>query len=636
MFHLIPVERVCATTTNGIQRIIGDKSCLCYFVQFLEQKFALPLIKFWLDAESFKTSANLCIESDVDLRKGVSNGNISIAGGRHRRVKSLSGKSNSFEFDAISGGDDESQNSASDHVDSVECSAMTRDSGDGSSDVHSMTNLSDICEHDDEVDGNANPTRDLSEEHDADTVSIREMDGRKSAIGASSDDGDVNESQRPLNRKANIHASLALDAMRIFKKYLLNRESPNYVDVPATILSQISLALCYDRSVSDASPCFSSSTPSISSIFNDAQSYILRQLDTTYTNAFLESPFYCRYCVEVLSSDTLRIGDILHNETALFYFMEFIETDGRRRYLDFWLAAMNFKRQLSDASLKQNECDDNENFTQQAQSDALILYEKYISLQATCPLHLPDRVRFQIEEKICPTDDGNKTICCCFDLALSVIERFFELKYLHVFVKSPLFSKYLTEMWQKSDASKHNKNDTRNISLKPRKSISSQNTLLAMESHKSKSVNGQSTAINQRIRTSSTSDMSIDSRQLSDPDLLWQRPSLVGLNFGRVDALGRYERDYEMIPFGERNNIQGNGHTVVDTGIAALQQTGNKFKQAVRRLVNLPEEKIQEEIAWKMAEMIVNGVTSVTLQPANASSERDDLSEQATIVSSEI
>lgn len=41
-------------------RIVSDKEFLSFFVQFLETKSALAFIKFWLDADSFKTSAELC------------------------------------------------------------------------------------------------------------------------------------------------------------------------------------------------------------------------------------------------------------------------------------------------------------------------------------------------------------------------------------------------------------------------------------------------------------------------------------------------------------------------------------------------------------------------------------------------
>lgn len=598
----------------------------------------MPRIKFWLDAESFKSSAQISIEqSTASESKCVNSSRM------HRRTKSFGGKSNSFDCDSNGFSDNISFNSQSDHLDTVDCAAaiLTRHSGDGSSDANSMTNLSDICEQNTEIDTNDDKNQNISfndigngNGNDKNHNIVNEAEdmqkelcenGRKGAIGASSDDGDLHESQTTSQGlcSMDLQASLALDAMRIFKKYLINRKSSNYVEIPATILSQISLALCYDRNVGsiedDAAVDeltknnLSTPMPSIATIFDAAQNYVLDQIDKTYTNAFFESAFYCRYCVDVLSGDNLHITDILYNEAAIFYFMEFLEVDNHRQYLDFWLAAINFKQQINQTNNDNVNYDKQMSFScEQAQNDALILYEKYFSLQAQCPLKLPDCVRFNVEEKICSIDGNVIDIGSCFDYALAIIERFLERKYLRSFVKSPLFIKYLSELLQRLDAGK-----TPQIIEKPKsfltpiKSISSQNTLLAMDSTKKR----------QQIKSSATINMNIDSRQLRDPDMLWKRSELNGLNFGRVDALGRYERDYEIAPFADRNNLLLTNPTTkiagnsLDTGIAALQTTGNKIKQAVRKLVHLPEDKIQEEIAWQVAEMIVKDITNITLSP---------------------
>lgn len=630
----------------------------------------MPLIKFWLDAENFKSSAKICTDR----------GHHSIGKrmGGHRRTKSLGGNNSkctlgkSISLDCgISAIRDEcgqadllSLNSSINELDedvpngirSMACGM--RDSGDGSSEANSMTNLSDICEQDGEIDStklNAMTTECDDVEtttHDKQFTGVTEENGRKSAIGAASDEcngTETIESQKVnAKRSSNFQTSLIMDAMQIFEKYLLNRKSPSYVDVPAIIQSRISLALGVQKRdyVYDDDDRLANDNPStIDSIFDEAQSYVLDYLDSTFTNAFLESSFYCRYCVEILSGDNLRIADILHNEAALFYFMEFLESGNKRLYLDFWLAAMNFKRQLDEkfaVSTMHTVTDTNIDIdSQQAQNDALILYEKYFSLQATSPLHLSDRVRFQVEEKICSID-GGASIAHSFDLPLAIVERFLEQRFLSAFVKAPLFFKYLSELLQKIDTNKAQAMDRKAMELMTATAktvqphgkdfagaISSKNTLLAMESSKKRSAQA-----NQRIRSTSTSDMSIDARQLRDPDMLWRRSSLTGpgLNFGRVDAFGRYERDYEMLPFAERNNHVGGpttsafhaqSHTInsVDTGLAALQNTGNKIKQAVRKLVHLPEDKVQEEIAWQVAEMIVKDITNVTLHTnANTSS----------------
>lgn len=636
----------CSTTKN-ILRIVTDKNCLCYFVQYLEQKSALPLIKFWLDAESFKSSAIMCTERGPQQ--------ISRQPSGHRRTKSLGGNNpkstlkKSISLDCgISIVSCEYRDTPTLNLSKFDEELPVRDSGDGSSEANSMTNLSDIREQDGESDStNSNLMTVKGGDVDAFannkqfTVQLEET-GRESAIGAASDECNGMGSLESYKVKAKFQTSLIMDAIRIFKKYLLNRESAYYVDVPATIQSKISLALGTQH---DNDYLANINSSFIGSIFDDAQSHVLDYLDSTFTNAFLESSFYCRYCVETMSGDSLRITDILHNEAVLFYFMEFLDKENKRLYLDFWLAAMNFKRQLNEAysvSLIKTLGDSGVDAivdidSQQTQNDALILYERYFSLQATCPLHLSDHVRFQIEEKIC-TIDGGASILEAFDFPMAIVERFLERKFLPDFAKSPLFFKYLSELLQRIDTNKAQAMDrrvtepitSRVTSDEPLAKdfagvISSKNTLLAMESSKKRS-----STLSQRIRSTPTSNMSIDARQLRDPNMLWRRSSLActGLNFGRVDALGRYERDYEIVPFSERSNYTGSSATSashtsahainnVDTGLTVLQNTGNKIKQAVRKLVHLPEEKVQEEIAWQVAEMIVKDITSVTLH-ANA------------------
>lgn len=348
---------------------------------------------------------------------------------------------------------------------------------------------------------------------------------------------------------------------------------------------------------------------------------MLNQLENDYLDAFLESSFYHFYCIETLTAidSTIHITDILYNEAALFYFMEFVEQDNQRAYFDFWISAVHFQRQ---ATAMTGTSIDNYD-AQQAQSDALILYEKFFSLQATQPLHLSDAIRYGVEEKIC-SESGR--IDDCFDFALATVEHFFELRFLRPFVQSSLYQRFLAELRQKTEEhvpnvvaaaaapvsaaigvecirnveprSQHRKTSSdctsdKVLSAVMRRSISSQNTLLAMDgSKKRRGVTNATSTV------PTDSNMLIDARQLQDPDLLWKRNG-VGLTFGRIDELGRYERNYETVPMG-----------VTDVGGLAAS---SKFKQAVRKLVNLKEDSVQQEIAWQVAEMIVKEITSVTL-----------------------
>lgn len=602
---------------------MNDASCLCYFVQFLEQKSALPLIRFWLDVESFKSSADQS-HHPRNVQKRMSAKAIG-------RSVSLDGIALNRD-DYYSAYHDEESPDADKTESNLNELPSERDNGDGSSDANSMTNLSDIYERDDD-----DQLDSISMDDDGGQKIFE--NGRKSATGASSH-GDEMECDKSTASKMPA-TSLIVDAIRIFKKYLLDSELTSLVHIPTNILSQISLMLCVqnDDSVKTAvePPKLSISSESIPlstsqleeksvvTVFDEAQTFILDYLDQMYTGEFLESPFYYRFCIENTGTN-LKVTDILYNELALFYFMEFLEVETRRQYLDFWLAAMNFKRQLDtsipgDDEYKESLGDDINSIEcstiEQNRNDALILYGKFFSLQATCPLHLSDRVCLHVEKRICSIDNID-AIVHCFDLPLAIIERFLSERYLKPFERSSLFYKYLTELTQKMEAmstkstpnptfTTNDSNDAHNKKPQPAQkhyaqAISAKNTLLAMESVKKRS--------HPKIKSS---DMCIDSRQLHDPDLLWRRNSTNGLKFGHVTELGRYERDYDMTPCDKTNSIVSGASGNIDAN-QIIQNTGNKIKRAVRKLVHLPEECMQEELAWQMAEMIVKDVTSVTLQ----------------------
>jgi A-kinase anchor protein 10 len=55
-----------------------------------------------------------------------------------------------------------------------------------------------------------------------------------------------------------------------------------------------------------------------------------------------------------------------------------VEQEGQQTLLEFWLAATNYQLHFSSDPLE-------------AQSDAVVLYDKYFSLQATSPLGFGDK-----------------------------------------------------------------------------------------------------------------------------------------------------------------------------------------------------------------------------------------------------
>jgi A-kinase anchor protein 10 len=84
--------------------------------------------------------------------------------------------------------------------------------------------------------------------------------------------------------------------------------------------------------------------------------------------------------------------DILENEVLLFHFMEFLENSEGRNFsslLEFWISANNFRQQGSTIQ-DDNQQNDNLEFLR---NDAIAIYDKFISLQASSPLGFSSSIR---------------------------------------------------------------------------------------------------------------------------------------------------------------------------------------------------------------------------------------------------
>uniref|UniRef100_A0A182PMD1 RGS domain-containing protein n=1 Tax=Anopheles epiroticus TaxID=199890 RepID=A0A182PMD1_9DIPT len=626
--------------------ILAEQSCICYFVQFLESKNALSLIKFWLEVDSFKAAAS------GESVRGVAKGSGGSGHGHSRLHRSVS----SDGYDSLSyfsvDCDSLSTNSFSENAfedsqsvdDGRELDSRTSQS---CTPVPPPTSLEVLEEVDIKEDGTTNDEDGTTAVPDdgqsvgkesqnkhlevCDITIMRQSltDDEKTQI-CEAGKGTTIETTAEPTKTPNHHMTtqttsssanrpfnslINSDAVRIYRKYLVS-SSPHFIEMPATILSNISLALCSSGTCNEI-------------IFNEAQNYLLEMLEQNYLNPFLECSFYCKYTLEVLTSENLTLRDILGSEMALFYFMEHLEQQGKRHYLEFYVAAVNFKRSFENQA--------------QAQKDAVVLYEKYFSLQATSSLGLSDKIRFLLEEHICSSDLGS--VAECFELPVRIIEHFLEQRYFTGFIKSPLYCRFISELLGKVKTNTTNdavsgilpgargaeqrsgglansggrrghrktlSDITSDSSVGAGRRgntvafISSQNTLLAMSDtnyHRNRkhlvamtmaaaASNSPSNGVGMGGGTGSGDIMHIDSRHLYNPDLLWRRTSpTTGLTFGRIDALGRYERDFD----------------IVEPPSSDDRWNRNRIKKAVRKLVNLPEDKAQEELAWQVAEMILLG-----------------------------
>lgn len=685
----------------SLATIVSEPNCLSHFVQYLDSKNALPLIKFYLDTENFKKAAL------AQIRKERRN---------HLQTTTTLLAKNAIEGIAEEELQEPAQNQKTEqlhnakHFDDAILKKSQRGAADGKeddkqlpakkqlpiaadSDNKNVPELKTLCDlsmrkpltDDEKSKIYAETNKQLTKSCNTAAVSTESLSAcsLNSSTTMCTDNTEANTSMSNNTISVTISLVSVRDALTIYQKYL-SSNSGQFIDLPIELLAKISLVLCKtnedelnaalaDQTLAtneglededDASmTCTTEAAGCITTdCFCEAQQYILQKLEKDFLNDFLQSTYYAKYCIELIETSNLNIRDILYSEVTLFYLMEYLEQHQERDCLEFWSTAINYRKTFTGttaglvgadsttASPQSNIENCHIKRKEAAQSDAMIVYEKFFSLQSETKLWSSNKLRSHVESCICSDD----MIFHCFDLPLRVAAKYLERKYLKGFLKSALFSNYINELKtrieQEDDIGKDIKEIEPNLgfnaplrkcikaekaiknrhrktlsdcTLDRKLTISQHNTLLASMDHNSTQAQSQHKQATSSSSSSTNSTnlkqfhMNIDSLQLTNPNLLWQRNNSNNLKFGRINSLGRYERDF-MAPSdvaAQQSFLKTslNNLSSLTLGGGSSASAGHKFKNAMRKLINLPEDNLQEEIAWQVAEMIVKDVTSVTM-----------------------
>uniref|UniRef100_T1JML4 Dynein-1, subspecies f n=1 Tax=Strigamia maritima TaxID=126957 RepID=T1JML4_STRMM len=361
-----------------------------------------------------------------------------------------------------------------------------------------------------------------------------------------------------------LRKSISEDAVKIYAKYIA-KDATHPIGVCDKMRDDITARICREDGQVDLE-CFVA-----------AQQFVSDLLQTNYFPDYLLTHFHCKYQIDVLTSVKVYLEDILYNDSALSFFTEFLDQEGKRSLLEFFLAADNF-RQLLTSRIEKYDINE-------AQDDAMILYDKYFSLQATCSLGFSDSVRFEVEQNIC-REEG--PLSDCFEKPVKMVFYHLQKHCLKPFLSSQVYFTYLSDLLNsarsKVDLFPFKKRSTSETSSEASfKSTSTQNTLLATETQ----------GVNSNFKRTSKTDndhMRMD-YGIFQPDALWKRNMAGKLSFGRVNDLGQFIPEVEPEPDKKNESV---------------------LSKAMRKLVNRDEDKAKEEMAWQIAEMIVREVTEVT------------------------
>ncbi|XP_004599362.2 A-kinase anchor protein 10, mitochondrial [Ochotona princeps] len=527
-----------SSLSKTLEQVLRDTVVLPYFIQFMELRRMEHLVKFWLEAESFHSTTWSRI-----------------------RAHSLNTVKQSSLAEPVSPSKKQ-ENTASFSTESLD--KRLEDS-----------NLAQqLMTHSEEIDLNdrTNITQNhvlLSEERDSvhslhlemtragahqASIEAQEPSSRLVVVGRNNPSSPLKELSGKLMK------SIEQDAVNTFTKYI-SPDAAKPIPITEAMRNDIIAKICGEDGQVDPN-CFIL-----------AQSIVFSAMEQEHFSEFLRSHHFCKYQIEVLTSGTVYLADILFCESALFYFSEYMEKEDAVNILQFWLAADNFQSQLA---AKKGQYDG-----QEAQNDAMILYDKYFSLQATHPLGFDDVVRLEIESNICR--EGGP-LPNCFTTPLRQAWTTMEKVFLPGFLSSNLYYKYLNDLIHSVRGDEFLGG---NVSL-----IGPSPSGPPEESHPGgpDSSASQSSVKKASIKILKNFDEAIivDAASL-DPESLYQRTYAGKMTFGRVSDLGQFIRESEPEPDVKKSK-------------------GSMFSQAMKKWVQGNTDEAQEELAWKIAKMIVSDV----------------------------
>ncbi|XP_067864440.1 A-kinase anchor protein 10, mitochondrial isoform X2 [Heptranchias perlo] len=529
-------EETNSRLSKTLEQVLQDSTALPYIIQFMEMQGVGHLVKFWLEAESFRSMSWSRIRAhSLNTVKHSSLAEPASPANRHCdadvpvSLDSSTSPGLEAKGNQVSSGADPT---------SLDCVGRTKTSPN-----HSLNQ------------GGS----DLNVLHVETSRTIQTEAASQESFKPASKGNPHPTGMKGLSVK--LMKSIERDAVNIFTKYI-SPDASRPIPIIEAMRNDIVAKICGEDGQVDPN-CFVS-----------AQAVVYVMMEKEHFTEFLRSHHFCKYQIEVLTSGTVYLADILFNESALFYFSEYMEKEEAINILQFWLAADNFQTQLA---AKNGQYDG-----QEAQNDAMILYDKYFSLQATHPLGFDDTVRLEIESNICreggPLPD-------CFTTPLRQAWTTMEKVYLPGFLSSNLYYKYLNDLIHSvrndefSGAFTPFPGQGPNSPHEHEPSTGSSDGSMAQHGVRKATI---------KILKNFDEAIIVDAASL-EPESLYHRTFAGRMTFGKINELGQFIRESEPEPDVKKSK-------------------GSMFSQAMKKWVQGSTDEAQEEMAWKIAKMIVNDV----------------------------
>lgn len=373
-------------------------------------------------------------------------------------------------------------------------------------------------------------------------------------------------------------AMLKNDAGNIFAKYIC-ADAPCSIGITEKLRKQVIDQICAKDDMID------------SHCLDDAQQFVRSIMENRYFEQFLSSVYYSKHQLDVISSGALCVTDILRSQKLLCCFIEYLEGEGERKLIEFLIAAETFSEQITKSF------DDG-----QAIEDAMIIYNKYFSMQATEPLKFGAKMRIQIESDIC-TESGRPSPMC-FESARRLAVSILEQNYLKRFLASPPFIKFLYEIMGQIESSIELPNPNRKkkhfaSSSDQSSEISLPSALFEKKSRVSSLSQLGSSASSALLPMGSNEEdetaSQADSVQSFGPDgTPRSRHNRTGISLARIDDFGRYRPMYDN-SFSSSEDVSS---------------TRRKIKNTLDRYLHQSIAK-EAEVADQVAQLIIADIHSM-------------------------
>ncbi|XP_028400711.1 A-kinase anchor protein 10, mitochondrial-like [Dendronephthya gigantea] len=569
--------------SKSLPEVLVDDAILPSFLEFLQKQDAQNVLNFWLAAETFRLSSrekfnpNSMMQSSHKASQNHLKANIgsnfesghsalrtgvlvpgNIPDSSRTQSKTFSGKSSetlniipSLEcFDKDNPSNDTSHQdgyevSSTCDTTSLNLTSQNLNKSSGHLEIGSISPGLYTNNDNGHTKCNVNSNSQSQKRLDRDSSKCNLESANKNELYDEDDENRIFQSQgkdetsiHQARERRRMSKVMLDDALSIYRHFIsLDATQPLGVD--ENMRRQVESNICTENGII-ASNCF-----------NAAQKFAYDTLQSRYFDDFIRSSHYQKHIMDILTSGKVFLADIMYNDDAMFYFMEFMEQEGKSYLLAFWFAVDSFCQEL------QSKLDKEEYNPDQALSDAMVLYDKYFSMQATNSLGVSDETRIRIENKICR--EGGP-LPECFEEPMENVLTLLEEVYFSIFLDSSVYMKYLNEVFS----------SVTDIDL--------DQTSTCADDCSSTASAGEAAKLMESLVN--------DAEAHEDPDEIWQRPHF-GLSIGRVNEFGIYEPGIEPQP-GKKEDL--------------------KFRQKMKKLVSGDSDKMKEEMAWKVAKMVLEDV----------------------------